>query len=119
MKTEIKKQPTNDDILRLATVIPQTGGKTFFRFSISYVRDYDVQKNIRDNEPRIVTEAKNILESMRESFGEGWKRNTPGVSEILNKPSTIELAKIKITEEQMREFRPNGEAFDIFELIRE
>jgi hypothetical protein len=102
------KKLTNEDVLLLGKQLSKEF--TYFSFNLRYVRDYDVQKCIEDNEPNLIAESKKITDSLVNTFGPNWKIDDLKVREILDRESTLKLSTIELTETQMRTFQPNWDA---------
>lgn len=109
----------NSDIINLATVQRADPRFTYLSANLRHVRDYDVQKCIRDNEPLLIAEAKAITESITAAFGAKWHWNDPQVIEILDRESPLKLTKVKISEEKLRQLNPNWDVMYCMDFIRE
>lgn len=107
----------NKDIINLATIQTADPRFTYLSANLRHVRDYDLQKCIRDNEPLLIAEAKAITESITAAFGTKWRWNDPAVVEILERDSTLELTKIAISEEKMKTFTPNWDVMYCLDFI--
>ena len=107
----------NSDIINLATVQSADPRFTYLSANLRHIRDYDIQKCVRDNEPILIAEAKKITESIAATFGTGWRWNDPKVIEILDRESDIKLSKVKITEDKLRQLNPNWDVLYCFDFI--
>ena len=107
----------NSDIINLATVQKADPRFTYLSANLRHVRDYDIQKCVRDNEPLLIAEAKAITESITAAFGANWRWNDPQVIEILERESTLKLTKVKISEEKMKTFTPNWDVMYCLDFI--
>jgi hypothetical protein len=107
----------NSDIINLATVQKADPRFTYLSANLRHVRDYDVQKCIRDNEPLLIAEAKAITESITAAFGAKWRWSDPAVVEILERDSPLKLSKIAISEEKIKSFTPNWDVMYCLDFI--
>ena len=115
------KKLKNKDVTLLATRV--NIDFTYFSKSLRYVRNFDVQKNIRDNEPLLIAENGKLEKSIESLYGIDWRMTKDAkivkeINDIFDRDSDLQLKKIKLTDDQIRSFSPDWDAYNCIDFIR-